>query len=259
MTVDVTAAQKQRQLLDWLRGQKKVAVAFSGGVDSSYLLWAAAESGAAVTAYYVSTAFQPAFEGEDARRLCAALGVTLRTVTLDVLSCPEVTENTPRRCYFCKQRVFTAIWDAAKADGCAVLCDGTNGSDDASDRPGMAALRELRVASPLREAGLTKAEIRELSRQAGLFTWDKPAYACLATRIPTGTAITAADLRRTEMAEGYLMSLGFRDFRVRLFGGAARIQLREAQLPLFLQHREAVVTTLRQWYPAVLLDGEVRP
>ena len=255
----MTAAEKQRHLLDWLRGQSKVAVAFSGGVDSAYLLWAAAESGAAVTAYYVSTAFQPAFEGADARRLCAELGVTLRTVEVDVLSCPEVTENSPRRCYFCKKRLFTAMQSAAAADGCTVLCDGTNASDDAADRPGMAALRELQVVSPLREAGLTKAEIRELSRAAGLFTWDKPAYACLATRIPTGTAITAEDLQRTERAENVLMSLGFRDFRVRLVGGGARIQLREAQFPLFLQHREAIVATLRQWYGAVLLDGEVRP
>ena len=255
----MTAAQKQQRLLDWLRAQGKVAVAFSGGVDSAYLLWAAAESGADAAAYYVSTAFQPAFEGEDARRLCAALGVTLRTVEVDVLDCGDVTENGPRRCYFCKQKLFTAMQSAAAADGFALLCDGTNGSDDAADRPGMAALRELHVVSPLREAGLTKAEIRELSRAAGLFTWDKPAYACLATRIPTGTAITAADLQRTERAENYLASLGFRDFRVRLFGGAARIQLRENQFPLFMQHREAIVTTLRQWYDAVLLDGEVRP
>ena len=255
----MTAAGKQQRLLDWLRAQGRVAVAFSGGVDSAYLLWAAAESGADAAAYYVSTAFQPAFEGEDARRLCAALGVTLRTVEVDVLDCGDVTENGPRRCYFCKQKLFTAMQSAAAADGFALLCDGTNGSDDAADRPGMAALRELHVVSPLREAGLTKAEIRELSRAAGLFTWDKPAYACLATRIPTGTAITAADLQRTERAENYLASLGFRDFRVRLFGGAARIQLRENQFPLFMQHREAIVTTLRQWYDAVLLDGEVRP
>lgn len=255
----MTAAEKQQRLLDWLRAQGKVAVAFSGGVDSAYLLWAAAKSGADPAAYYVSTAFQPAFEGEDARRLCAALGVTLRTVEVDVLGCGDVTENGPRRCYFCKQKLFTAMQSAAAADGFALLCDGTNASDDAADRPGMQALRELQVVSPLREAGLTKAEIRELSRAAGLFTWDKPAYACLATRIPTGTAITAADLQRTERAENYLASLGFRDFRVRLFGGAARIQLRENQFPLFMQHREAIVTTLRQWYDAVLLDGEVRP
>ena len=255
----MTAEQKQQRLLDWLRQQGRVAVAFSGGVDSAYLLWAATESGADAAAYYVSTAFQPAFEAEDARRLCDGLGVTLRTVEVDVLSCPEVTENSPRRCYFCKQKLFTAMQSAAAADGFALLCDGTNGSDDAADRPGMAALRELHVVSPLREAGLTKAEIRTLSRQAGLFTWDKPAYACLATRIPTGTAITAADLQRTERAENDLASLGFRDFRVRLFGGAARIQLRENQFPLFMQHRQAIVTTLRQWYDAVLLDGEVRP
>ena len=136
-----------------------------------------------------------------------------------------------------------------------MLLDGTNASDDAGDRPGMRALKELSVRSPLRICGLTKAEIRRRSREAGLFTWDKPAYACLATRIPTGTEIKADKLSRTEAAEQALFSLGFRDFRIRLRGGAAVIQ---AQLPKVLENRSRILEELRRYYHAVLLDLEVR-
>ena len=122
----------------------------------------------------------------------------------------------------------------------------------------MRALRELSVRSPLRECGLTKARIRALSREAGLFTWDKPAYACLATRVPTGETITAEKLQKTERAEALLFSLGFRDFRVRYFAGAARIQLPEAQLPLALERQTELLSELKKIYPAVLLDLEVR-
>ena len=131
--------------------------------------------------------------------------------------------------------------------------------DPISDRPGMEALRELSVRSPLRECGLTKSEIRELSRQAGLFTWDKPAYACLATRVPAGETITAEKLEKTEKAEDFLRSLGLRDFRVRLLKGCARIQVPEGQLELVLRNRKAILERLRQWYAGVVLDLEVRP
>lgn len=138
------------------------------------------------------------------------------------------------------------------------LIDGTNASDDAGDRPGMQALRELKVYSPLRDCGLTKADVRRLSKEAGLFTWNKPAYACLATRIPAETPITPEDLARTEKAEDYLSSLGFTDFRVRQMGNAAKLQLPDAQLAHIVEAREQIVTTLKQWYSTVLLDLEVR-
>ena len=170
----------------------KIALAFSGGVDSAYLLYAAKTFGADVKAYYVKTPFQPEFEYEDALRLAEQLGADMVTIHLDVLSDSAITENPKNRCYFCKKRIFTAILKQAKVDGYSLIIDGTNASDDASDRPGMVALQELSVRSPLRECCLTKEEIRRLSKEAGLFTHDKPAYACLATRIPTGTAITAA-------------------------------------------------------------------
>ena len=145
-----------------------------------------------------------------------------------------------------------------RGDGYDVLLDGTNASDDAGDRPGMQALRELKVRSPLRECGVTKAAVRQMSREAGLFTWDKPAYACLATRIPTGTAIRAADLEKVEQAEGALSALGFRDFRVRLLDGNARIQVTEKQLALALEQRQRVLDALKPLFPAVLLDLETR-
>ena len=236
----------------------RTAVAFSGGTDSALVLWAAKTWGLDVKAYYVHTPFQPAFELADARRLAAELDVPLVVVEADVLSLPEVAANGPERCYFCKRALFTALWRAVRADGYALLLDGTNASDDAGDRPGMRALAELAVRSPLRECGLTKAQVRALSKEAGLFTWDKPAYACLATRVPTGTPITAEDLRRVEAGENALFALGFTDFRVRLLGGGARIQVPEDQWDRAAGMRQALLEALRPWFDAVTLDLEAR-
>lgn len=245
-------------LQDFFKAQPNVALAFSGGVDSAYLLYAAVNSGAKVTAYYVKTPFQPQFEYEDALTLAAELGAEIKTIRLDVLQDENIAANPKNRCYYCKKRIFSAILEAAQADGYCVIIDGTNASDDASDRPGMVALQELQVRSPLREAGLTKAEIRRLSKEAGLFTHNKPAYACLATRIPAGTGITQELLDKTERCEEYLKNLGFSDFRIRYFEGSARLQLPEAQLPALFERRAEILAFLKQHYPAVLLDMEVR-
>ncbi|MCM1040647.1 MAG: ATP-dependent sacrificial sulfur transferase LarE [Ruminococcus sp.] len=236
----------------------QVAIAFSGGVDSAFLLYAAQKYAADVQAYYVKSEFQPEFELEDARQLAEELGVQMKILRLEVLTVPCVSENPPDRCYYCKKAIFTAIAEAAAADGYPCLLDGTNASDDADDRPGMRALRELSVRSPLRECGLTKEQIRQLSKEAGLFTWDKPAYACLATRIATGEEITGEKLQTTETAETYLFSLGFRDFRVRSERGCARLQVREAQLGLLLEHRQEILGRLKEYYKNVSLDLEVR-
>mgnify|MGYP005947539941 FL=1 len=246
-------------LQEFFGDHPKAALAFSGGVDSSYLLYAARQLGADVKAYYVKTAFQPEFEYQDALRLASQLGADIQVLTLDVLACPDVTVNPKNRCYFCKQHIFGSILRQAKADGYDTVLDGTNASDQVSDRPGMKALQEMKVLSPLRLTGLTKAEIRRLSQEAGLFTWDKPSYACLATRIPTGTEITGADLVRTEWAEDHLMSLGFRDLRVRQLGGdLALVQLPEAQMDTFLALRGEITRTLKTRYAGVLLDMEAR-
>ena len=245
-------------LLAFFKENPKAALGFSGGVDSSYLLYAGVQAGADIHPYYIKTAFQPQFELDDAERLCAQLGVPLTVLELDVLKNEAVTANPPDRCYHCKTALFGALSAQALADGYTLLLDGTNASDDAGDRPGMRALKELHVCSPLRECGLTKAEIRRLSREAGLFIWDKPAYACLATRIPSGDAITAEKLLATERAEAFLFSLGLTDFRVRDYRGAARLQFPEAQLNAVLAHRAEILQELKKDYPAVLLDLEVR-
>ena len=241
-------------LQEFFKENPKVALAFSGGVDSSYLLYAAMKYGADVKAYYVKALFQPQFEMDDAMRLAEQLKAPVRVLRADVLSDPVVVSNPSNRCYYCNM-----IMKAAAEDGYTVLLDGTNASDDAGDRPGMKALQELQVKSPLRECGLVKSEIRRLSKEGGLFTWDKPSYACLATRIPTGCEITAEKLQKTEKAEDFLFSLGFSDFRVRMMpNGAAPLQLPENQLPLLMEKREEILDELKKSYPAVLLDLEVR-
>ena len=246
------------ELRDFFQECPKVALGFSGGVDSAYLLYAALDHGAQVRPYFIKTAFQPQFELEDARRLCAQLGVELTVVELDVLQVPGVAENPPDRCYHCKRALFGRLRQQAQADGYTVLIDGTNASDDAGDRPGMRALGELSVRSPLRECGITKAQVRALSKEAGLFTWDKPAYACLATRVPTGEAIAPETLRKVEAAEDTLFSLGYRDLRVRVFHGAARMQLPGQQLERAAKERERILQALAPWFDTVLLDLKER-
>lgn len=245
-------------LKDFFTDHPRTALAFSGGVDSAYLLWAARDAGAQVRAYFVQSPFQPRFEREDARRLAGELGAELSVLDLDVLADPEIAANPPDRCYFCKRRIFSAILAAAQADGFPLVIDGTNASDDAGDRPGMRALAELGVRSPLRECGLSKAEIRRRSQAAGLFTWDKPAYACLATRVPAGETITEEKLRVTETAENALFALGFTDFRVRLLSGFARIQVPADQMARLVERREEIIRQLGPLYRGVLLDLEER-
>lgn len=245
-------------LREYLQQRGEAAVAFSGGVDSAYLLYAASLWCKRVKAYYVKTPFQPAFELEDARRLAKELSVPLEILTPNLLQDERIAKNDNQRCYYCKQRIFTTIREAAVADGFSLLFDGSNADDSPAERPGMQALTELAVCSPLRECGLQKAEIRRLSREAGLFTHDKPAYACLATRIPTGEEITQEKLAQTERAEEFLIGLGFRDFRVRLWSDSARIQICEAQLPLLLEKQTELLAELKKDYSSVLLDLEWR-
>ena len=245
-------------LRDFFASHPRAALAFSGGVDSAFLLWAAREYGCDVRAYYVRSAFQPAFELRDAKRLAEELGAPMTVLEADILSVPQAAANGPDRCYHCKTALFTLLRAAAERDGYPLLLDGTNASDDAGDRPGMRALRELEVRSPLRECGITKAEVRARSKEAGLFTWDKPAYACLATRIPTGTAIRPEDLSRVEGAEEALAALGFSDFRVRLFHGAARLQFTPAQWREAADRKAEVAAALKPWFETVLLDFETR-
>ncbi len=254
----VKDGNRNMELSQVLKENNKVAIAFSGGVDSAYLLYAAIASGIDAKGYYVQSAFQPRFEGADALRIARDIGADIRVLNADIMAYPEVVNNGHDRCYHCKKVVFSAIQQAALSDGYTVLFDGTNFTDDVNDRPGIRALKELSVRSPLRECRLTKADIRRLSREAGLFTWDKPSYACLATRIPTGTAIDVEMLAITERAEDYLFSLGFSDFRIRAEGRAAKIQLPKEQFEKLFEKRSDVINELKRYYSSVLLDLEAR-
>lgn len=245
-------------LSDFFLQHKKVAVAFSGGVDSAYLLFAAKSCGTKVRAYYVKSEFQPQFEYEDALRFAAMLDVELSVLKLHILENTNICENPKERCYHCKRVIFDAIAKAAAVDGFSVLLDGTNASDDAGDRPGMRALKEFSVYSPLRESGLTKDEIRRLSMEAGLFTWDKPAYACLATRISTGEEITQEKLTAVEMAENFLFSLGFTDVRVRIQKKNARIQLSAKDFSRLIENRREVLGEFKKYFDMVTLDLQAR-
>ena len=245
-------------LSDFFAAHPKAALAFSGGVDSAFLLWAARTYGCDVRAYYVHSAFQPAFELKDAERLAEELKAPMTVLEADILSVPPAAANGPDRCYHCKTALFPLLRAAAARDGYPLLLDGTNASDDAGDRPGMRALRELAVRSPLRECGISKTEVRARSRAAGLFTWNKSAYACLATRIPTGTPITAEALSKVEGAENALMALGFSDFRVRLFHGAARLQFTPAQWREAAARKDELLSALEPYFDTVLLDFETR-
>ena len=255
---DLQGSREQMKLQEFFDINNKIAVAFSGGVDSTYLLYAAVKAGADVKAYCVKSVFQPGFEFEDAKELAEQIGCGFEVIELDVLSDERVAANPENRCYYCKQHIMSAIMESAKADGYDTVCDGTNASDDADDRPGFKALGEFGIRSPLRECGLTKVDIRKASKDAELPTWDKPAYACLATRILTGEEITSEKLAITEKAESILREMGFRDFRARMRGCNGLMQFTESQLAEALSRENEIKEALSDLYKEVTIDGSPR-
>ncbi|MDO5095447.1 MAG: ATP-dependent sacrificial sulfur transferase LarE [Peptostreptococcaceae bacterium] len=243
-------------LEEFFSKNRKVALCFSGGVDSSYLLYAALHYGAHVQPYYLKTEFQPEFELEDARNLAKELGVKLIIKTASSLDNPQIVQNDEQRCYHCKNTGLRQIYEMAKADGYNVVIDGSNADDDPNERPGMKALEEMGILSPLRMANLTKAQIRALSKEANLFTWDKAAYACLATRIPSGMKLEKEMLQKVERSERVLFDMGFYDFRVRVLGDYARLEIREEQMQKAIDNRQRIIDQIA--FDKVLLDLEPR-
>lgn len=236
----------------------RLALAFSGGTDSSYLLYAAKKCGCDIHAYYIHSQFQPDFELKDAHRLADQVKADLTVIEMDVLAAPKVADNPADRCYHCKRALFETLTARAAQDGFSMLIDGTNASDDAGDRPGMRALRELKVVSPLRECGITKEMVRKYAKLADLFTWDKPAYACLATRVPAGQKISCEVLQQIERAENVLFEMGFKDFRARVMGKAWRLQFKKDQIAEAFARRAEIVRALKGEFDAVLLDLKER-
>ncbi len=224
-----------------------VAVAYSGGTDSAFLLAVARDVlGDRVLALTADSASVPRAEIADARAIAGQLGVRHIILASGELDDPAYRANTPDRCYFCKSHYLTTLLDYAHAHGFAALVDGSNVDDLGDYRPGQQAARERGVRSPLQEAGLTKAEIRALARERGLPNWDKPAAACLASRIPYGTPVTAETLAQIERGEAYLRGLGFRQVRVRHHGAVARLEVEAGDLARAVEHREAIVAALRE-------------
>lgn len=234
-TLRASAYEKYAALKTILAGMRTVLVAFSGGVDSTFLLKAAfdtlADKAAAMTA---TSPTYPESEFKEACSLAALIGARHIIVESNELEIPNFAENSEKRCYFCKSELFKIACEKAAAMGFANVVDGSNADDLRDYRPGKTAAAELGVRSPLQEAGLTKDEIRLISRDLGLPTWDKPSFACLSSRFPYGTAITPDRLEKVARAEDLLRSLGFRQFRVRYHNETARIEVDPAAITRFL-------------------------
>ncbi len=226
---------KYEKLIKELKGYGRLAVAFSAGVDSTFLLWAAREAlGENVVAITGRLVSFPDSESKEADAFCEKYGIRHINIDLDQMAVPGFKENPTDRCYLCKKALFSSFLDMAKSEGAVILAEGSNADDVNDYRPGLRALTELGIKSPLKNNGLTKGEIRELSKRFGLPTWKKPSLACLATRFPYGETLTEEKIGMVGKAEEYLSSLGFEQVRVRYHGDIARIEIGKDAFERFL-------------------------
>jgi len=253
--------RKYDRLLEILKGLESVIVAFSGGVDSTFLAKAARDAlGDKAVLVTADSETYPASELDEARRLANHLGMRHVVVETRELDNPEYAKNAPNRCFFCKEELFTKLRPIGAREGVAHLIYGANMDDLGDHRPGMDAARRMGVRAPLIEAEFWKAEIRELSREFGLPTWQKPSFACLSSRFQYGDAITAEKLRQVDAAEAFVRSLGFRQFRVRHHDLLARLEIAREEMARLWEDgaQDSIVARFRELgylYVTVDLQG----
>lgn len=258
--LDQRAVSKEAALADWLRARGRVAIGFSGGVDSAYLAVVARRTLGAenVLAIIGRSASYPAEQWATARRVAESFDVKVLELDTDEMSDPRYAANPANRCYFCKTELWGKLVTAAAERGFATVVDGTNADDVGGYRPGMQAASENAVASPLADVGFTKAEIRTRSRALGLPTWQQPASPCLSSRLPYGTSVTPERLRLIERAERAVRALGVTgDMRVRYHDDVARVELASTELTTWLEaeHAEALrAAVVGAGFPRVALD-----
>lgn len=228
----MTINDKYNNLISYLKTLDSVAVAFSGGVDSTLLLKASKEALGpdSVIAVTVISNLIPQFELKDSADFCASEGINQMLCRVDELAIDGFSSNPPNRCYICKKAIFSNIIDIAKSNGIANILEGSNLDDDNDYRPGMQAIKELGILSPLKQCELTKDDIRAISKSLNLPTWDKPSFACLASRFTYGEEITVEKLKMVESAEDILRNKGFKQLRVRIHSHLARIEVLPADL-----------------------------
>lgn len=250
--------EKLEKLKGYLADLGKIAIAFSGGVDSTFLLKVAymvlGDNAIAIT---VNGAIHPAWEIEESKKIANKIGVRHVVLDINIFENEGIVNNPPDRCYHCKLAVFSMIKEVAKSYGIEKVADGSNIDDVGDYRPGMKALRELGILSPLKEVGLGKGEIRMLSKELGLPTWNKPALACLATRIPYNNRITQEVLSMIDSGEYFLRSLGFTQVRLRHMGNIAKIEVLPEDISRVIELREEIVKKLKEiGYTYITVDLE---
>ena len=252
---------KQQQLIASIRAMGKVIVAYSGGADSAYLAWAAKQAldndAVAITA---DSASIPESHKRDAEAFAKQFGIRHEYIATSEFDNPDYAKNGPDRCFHCKDELFTVLERIAQERGIVHIVYGVNRDDLGDYRPGQRAAKLHEVEAPLVAAGLTKAEIRELSREAGLPTWDRPAAACLSSRIPYGTPVTIQNVKQVELGEEEMKALGFRQFRTRFHGEMVRIEVAREELPLAMSlemadRLTAIFRHLGYKYVALDLEG----